>query len=196
LGHLRHNDKAQNAIAILFVFFFWAIPIYGWLADDWGTAGYAFLAFLGACAVFGMLLGGGSGSGSSPIKSNTSPIATSITIARPASVVWDALLRAERWREWWPSGVIGVSPRWSKGATLTWEAGGTSTVSRFKPQREIYIDGGSVEMRITLVERGGSTSVELEEAPIRGSRWTDGGFSRLYPMSQALEGLKQMVEGG
>lgn len=58
------------------------------------------------------------------------------------------------------------------------------------------IDGGSVEMRITLAERGGSTSVALEEAPIRGSRWTDGGFSRLFPMQNALEQLKDMVEAG
>jgi len=189
------KDGVPIALKLPVIALFWGIIIWGLVTGNWGWAAIAFIA---TGVAFGVLLQvlypAAMSESSSPIRLNTSPVSNSTTIAKPASAVWKTLTRVEKWREWWTSGITSVSPGWSKGATLKWDEGGTSKVSICRPQREMRIESRSIEMRISLFQQGGSTLVELEEIPINGARWTDGGFSRLVPLAEALEKLKVCVE--
>lgn len=135
------------------------------------------------------------------IKSNFSPISSSIVINKPVAAVWGFLQKPGNWTIWWAA-MTGISPDWSTGATLVWAQGGSSTLIKFKPPKIrlfgpavlMVLAGPSIQMSISLDGINGGTLVKLEEKPIGGASWTDGGFSRLYPINSALEKLKSHVE--
>jgi hypothetical protein len=124
----------------------------------------------------------------------TAPITSYVTIDKSSAAVWNALTRLETWAQWW-SKLESVSPSWGQGAILHWAQGEPSRISCFKAGRKMYLAGPSVEVRITLWNRGDSTLVGLQERPIHGAKWNDGGVSRFAPQLEALRKLKGVEEG-
>ncbi len=98
--------------------------------------------------------------------------------------------------------MTNISPGWSKGATVSWADGGSSTLIKFKPFRtrlfgpwcSLSLAGPSIQLSININPADKRAIVTLEEKPINGARWNDGGYSRLYPINSALERLKSCVE--
>ena len=169
---------------------FWGSLGWGFYSGDWGLVFKILGGIFAVVLVAGAIMGNSTGGASSTIKTNTSPISTSILIERPVGSAWNLITTKEKWASWWPSGISSITPGWTNGAIIHWDAGDESVLETVKRPYLLRIRGAQIELEIALAPSGKGTSITFKETPIGGSRWTDGGFSRLAPLDRCLQQLK------
>lgn len=119
----------------------------------------------------------------------------SVTIDRPASAVWNFLMRVENWGQFADFSLKKVDPGWQKGATLLWEHGGTQRIERFVPEKEIQLSDAISAVTYRLApQEGQATMLEVEFSLKGGQSFVDGGAGQARSVLAGLERLKQRLE--
>ncbi|HEX2952567.1 MAG TPA: SRPBCC family protein [Bacillota bacterium] len=120
-----------------------------------------------------------------------------IRIERPVDVVWEYFIQPANWEEWYGGGLKEVVPRWTPGAELHWELGGSSIVSECRPRETLTIRGRfgdtsycfkSQEDHMTMVRI-------VQNDPKGGAVFTDGGSAQRVELEMSLQRLKRSIEG-
>jgi uncharacterized protein YndB with AHSA1/START domain len=119
---------------------------------------------------------------------------TEITIERSPEVVWRYFTEPKHWIKWWGGGL--KSTRWTKGGSLTWEGGGSSSITAFVKGKMVELKGSWMSTKFSFEPAsGGKTVVRIQEsAPRGGASFSDGGAAHLADLKSSLAKLKACVE--
>jgi len=123
-------------------------------------------------------------------------ITISVTINRPANVVWDYFTTIGNWSKWYSGEVKAVTPTWQKGADIVWASGGASPVTKFVPGQEICLGGMWMDTTYQFISQGNSVTVVnfIESDPKDGASYNDSGAAQRVKWENILQKFKKCVE--
>jgi hypothetical protein len=124
-------------------------------------------------------------------------ISESVLINRPQQDTWDYITTFEHWKNWYVEGLTDVSPRWQKGATLTFVSGQKAVITQCASPNLVQwgdktslrlskIDSSSTEVEYSITVRGMFAEDPMLLAEFENSFFNDVG-SMLKKLKNLLE---------